>query len=110
MGASDTAGSSLRNIKRDFRAPGSTVKDSGAQVVFSSILPSKGRDLKGSASIWQVNSWLREWCYSQGFGYLDHGACFEKPGLLGADGVHLTKRGKSVLGQRLARLVRRALN
>ncbi|MCQ4187457.1 SGNH/GDSL hydrolase family protein [Klebsiella pneumoniae] len=110
VGASDTAGSSLRNIKRDFRALGSTVKGSGVQVVFSSILPVEGQGPERARRIWQVNSWLREWCYSQGFGYLDHGACFEKPGLLGADGVHLTKRGKSVFGQRLARLVRRALN
>ena len=41
---------------------------------------------------------------------VDHGSTFEKPGLLGADGVHLTKRGKRVFANKLARLTRRALN
>ena len=46
MGTSDTARSSLRSVKKDYRALGAAVRDSGAQVVFSSILP-KGRGLKG---------------------------------------------------------------
>ena len=45
-----------------------------------------------------------------GFSYLDHGTCFEKPGLLRADGVHLSENGKSIFGHRLAKLVKRALN
>ena len=43
MGTGDTAGSSLRSIKKDYRALGAAVRDSGAQVVFSSILPVKGQ-------------------------------------------------------------------
>jgi len=46
----------------------------------------------------------------EGFGYLEHGNLFEKPGLLGADGVHLTEKGKSIFSQRLAKLARRSLN
>jgi len=33
----------------------------------------------------------------------------EKPGLLGADGIHLTKWGKSLFASMLARIVSRAL-
>jgi len=40
---------------------------------------------------WQINKWLQDWCHSQGFGYFNHGTHFEKPGLLGADGIHLSE-------------------
>jgi len=45
-----------------------------------------------------------------GFTYLDHGIHFEKPGLLGADGVHLLEKGKSMFGHRHGKLVKRDLN
>lgn len=38
----------------------------------------------------------------------EHGTGFEKPGLLGANGVHLSETGKSICGVRLAKLVKRA--
>jgi len=41
--------------------------------------------------------------------YLDYGKD-EKPVLLGADRVHPTEKGKSISGQSLAKLVKRALN
>ena len=110
VGTSDTARSSLRNIKKDYRALGAVVRDSGAQVVFSSVLLVKGKGFERASRIWQINKWLWDWCHSQGFGYLDHGTRFEKPGLLGADGVHLSEKGKSIFGHRLAKLVKRALN
>jgi len=86
------------------------VRDSEAQIVFSSVLPVKMKCLKRASQIWQVNKWLQDWCHSQGFGYLDHGNSFEKPGLLGPDGVHLTAKGKSIFGKRLAKLVKRPSN
>ncbi|XP_009951398.1 PREDICTED: cAMP and cAMP-inhibited cGMP 3',5'-cyclic phosphodiesterase 10A-like, partial [Leptosomus discolor] len=55
-------------------------------------------------------AWYEEWCHSQGSGYWDHGTHFEKAGLLGADGVHLSEKGENIFGQRLASLVRRALD
>lgn len=58
----------------------------------------------------EIVGWLQHWCHSQGFGSLDHGTLFEKPDLLGADGVLLPEKGKSVFAHRLARLVKRALN
>jgi len=47
MGTNDTARSSLSSIKKDYRALGVAVWDSGVQVVFSSVLPVKGRGSNG---------------------------------------------------------------
>ena len=44
---------------------------------------------------------------SQGFGYLV--SIFEKPGLLGADEVHLSEKGKNIFSHRLAKLEKTAL-
>ena len=43
VGTSDTARSSLRSIKKDYRALGAAVRDSGVQVFFSSIVLVKGK-------------------------------------------------------------------
>ena len=43
MGTSDTVRSSLRSIKKDYRALEGVVRDSGAQVVFSSVLLVEGK-------------------------------------------------------------------
>ena len=107
---SDTARSRLRTNKKDYRALGAVVRDLGAQVAFPSILAVKGKGFERASRICRANKWLRDWCHSQGFSYLDHGTRFEKPGLLGADGVHLSEKGKSIFGHRLAKLVKRALN
>jgi len=83
MDTKDTARSSLRSMKKDYRALGAVMRDSGAQVVFSSVLPVKGRGLERAIHIWQINKWLQNWCCSQGFGYLGHGNHLEKSGLTG---------------------------
>ncbi|XP_068782230.1 uncharacterized protein [Struthio camelus] len=103
VGANDMKGK-LETIKRDFRALGMVVKGLGAQVVFSSILPVRGKDRRRSRRIFQVNSWLRRWCWQQGFGFYDHGTLFEDQQLMGRDGIHLTKRGTRVFANRLASL------
>ena len=107
MGTSDPARSSLRSIKKDYRALGEGVRNSGVQAVFSSVLSVKGKEFESTSQIWQINNWL--WGHSQGFSYLDHGTRFQKPGLLGADGVHLSEKGKTLCAHRLAKLVKRAL-
>ena len=107
VSTSDTARSSLRSIKKDYRALGAVVGDAGAQAVFSSIVPVKGKEFERASRIWRINQCLRDWCHSQGLGYLDHGTRFEKPGLLGADGVQSVREGE---GHRLAKLVKRTLN
>jgi len=51
----DTARSSLKSIKKDYRALGVTVRDSEAHVVFLSVLPVEGRGFERASQIWQVN-------------------------------------------------------
>ncbi|XP_068809548.1 uncharacterized protein [Struthio camelus] len=103
VGANDTKGK-LETIKQDFRALGMVVKGLGAQVVFSSILPVRGKDGKRSRRVFQVNNWLRRWCWQQGFGVYEHGPLSEERQLLGKDGIHLTKQGTRVFANRLASL------
>jgi len=47
VGTNNTAKSSLRSIKKDYRALGEVVRDSGVQAVFSSTLPAKWKGFKG---------------------------------------------------------------
>uniref|UniRef100_A0A8B9G7H1 Uncharacterized protein n=1 Tax=Amazona collaria TaxID=241587 RepID=A0A8B9G7H1_9PSIT len=91
--ATDIDSSSSKSIKKDYMALGEVVRGSGAQIVFLSILQDTGQDLEKARRIGQVNKWLEGWCYSQGFGYLEHGTQFSRSGLLGAGGAGLTKKG-----------------
>jgi len=51
MGTNDTARSSLSSIKKDYRALGVVVRDSGVRLVFSSILPVKGKGFEKASGI-----------------------------------------------------------
>ncbi|KFU84659.1 hypothetical protein M959_03165, partial [Chaetura pelagica] len=109
VGSDEIITRNVRAMKRDFRALGQLVRGSGAQVVFASIPPARmGREVYRKSL--QVNEWLRDWCHSQGFGFFDHGMLYEAPGLMVAGGMHLSQRGKRLLGQDLAGLIDRALN
>ncbi|XP_074982281.1 uncharacterized protein LOC142071374 [Caretta caretta] len=110
VGTNDTAKNDLERITADYVALGRRIKELEAQVVFSSILPVEGKGLGRDCRIVEVNEWLRRWCRREGFGFFDHGMVFHEGGVLGRDGLHLTKRGKSIFASRLANLVRRALN
>lgn len=57
-----------------------------------------------------INKWLKGWCHQQNFGFFDHGETFTASSLLEPDGVHLSVKGKRVLGHELADLIERALN
>lgn len=48
---SDAARSKLESIKSDYRALGVTVRSPGAQAVFSSTLPRKGKGVRRRALI-----------------------------------------------------------
>nr|XP_048709947.1 uncharacterized protein LOC125638352 isoform X2 [Caretta caretta] len=109
VGTNDTAKNDLERITADYVALGRRIKELEVQVVFSSILPVEGKGLGRERRIVEVNEWLRRWCRREGFGFFDHGMVFQE-GVLGRDGLHLTKRGKSIFASRLANLVRRALN
>ena len=97
-------------MKRDFRALGKLVKGSGAQIVFSSIPSAAGMDEEDYRRSQQMNLRLQDWCYQQGFGFFNHGLVYRMPDLLALDGMHLSQRGKRILGQELAGLTERALN
>ena len=86
------------------------MKNIGAQVIFSSILPVRGKGAARNRCVMYINSWLHGWCHREGFGFYDNGVFFNDNNMLGRDGIHLSKRGKGIFSSRLANLVRRALN
>lgn len=110
VGTNNTARRSLEDTVRDYEVLGKRVRELGAQVVFSSLLPVEGRGPGRERRILEMNNWLRRWCQRERFGFLDHGMRFRDEGLLASDGLHLTRTGKNVFGRRLANLIRRALN
>ena len=110
VGSDEVAIRSPRAIKRDFRALGRLVKGSGAQVMFSSVLPVAGNDEGRNRKSQQINTWLQACCHQQNFGFFDHGSVYTTPGLLATDGVHLSQRGKRIFAQELAGLIEKALN
>ena len=57
-----------------------------------------------------MNDWLGGWCPDRGFGYFDLGQAFEKLGMWAPDGLRLSKRGRSVLGNKFCGLITRASN
>ena len=109
VGSDDLGRTSLRTLKKDFRALGRQVKGSGAQVVFSSIPPAignnEGLDIMGQ----QINTWLKAWCAWQGFGFFDLGSICKSLGWLVADSG-FSHRLRGVLRWELGRFIHRALN
>jgi len=110
VGSDEVRTKSVQEIKRDFRALGQQVKGSGAQVVFSSIPPTAGKDEGRNRKSQQINTWLQAWCQRQNLGFFHHGSVYMAAGMLATDGVRLSQKGKRILAQYLARLIDRALN
>ena len=77
---------------------------------FFSILPAGGRGSARNRHIMSISSWLRGWCHSEGFDFYDNGTFFNNYNLLERDGIHLSRKGKGIFGNRLVNLVWRALN
>lgn len=59
VGANEVAMESPREFKRDFKALGRLVKGSGVQLVFSSVLPVVGNNIKRNRCTQLINSCLR---------------------------------------------------
>ena len=87
-------------LKRTFVSLGKMLKGSGVQAEFSSVLP-----MGGDGGEHQGNDWLGGGCPDRGFGYFDLGQAFEKLGMWAPDGLRLSKRGRSVLGNKLSGLI-----
>ena len=97
IGCDDIGRTSIKTMKKDFRALGRQVKGSRAQVVFSSIHPVIGSDeglnMMGQQIVclrW-ANRWacLRGWCARQGVGFFDFCSACTRPGLLATAGTTL---------------------
>jgi len=110
VGSDDLGRTSLRILKKDFRALRRQVKGSRAQVVFSSV-PSAIGNNKGLDIIGQhIKTWLRAWCAQQRFGFFDLISVCESLGWLAADRSGFSHRLREVLRQELGRFIHRALN
>lgn len=57
------------------------MRESGAQVIFSSLLPFRGDDVGWNRRIQSINGCLCDWCYRQGFGFFDNVWFYKTPGL-----------------------------
>ncbi|XP_065418071.1 uncharacterized protein LOC135974370 [Chrysemys picta bellii] len=110
VGTNDTARFSLERIKGDYARLGKTLKEIEAQIIFSGILPVPREGQQRADRIVRINSWLREWCYKEGFGMYGHWEAFGDRQLFSRDGLHLSREGNRLLGGRLAHLIKRALN
>ena len=77
---------------------------------FSSVPSVAGKSTERGRKTHLINSWLRNWCHWWNFGFFDHGEVYMALGLLAADGVQLSQRGKSILAHELAELIERGLN
>ena len=109
VGSDEIARKSIRTMKRFFRGLGRLVQGAGAQVIFCSIPSGAVRDMERTWKVQVMNNWLRGWCRGRNFGFFDHGAVYLAPGLLSMNGTHLSQRGKRILLQALAGLIKRAL-
>ncbi|GAB0208393.1 hypothetical protein GRJ2_003305000 [Grus japonensis] len=110
VGGDEAVTHNAKAIKRDFRVLGQSLKGSGAQVIFSSLLPVKGSNVGWNRWTQSINAWLRGWCQCHNFGFFDNGVAYMAPGLMNPDGIHLSQRGKRIFAQELAGLIDRALN
>jgi len=63
VGGDEVAVRSPGVIKRDFRDLGWLVRESGAQVIFSSLLPAAGGDVARNRWTQSINTWLCGWCH-----------------------------------------------
>jgi lysophospholipase L1-like esterase len=107
------AGISANQIEENLAMMGDLAKAHGIKPVFASILPvsdyHKDADLHNEmtpnrppATIQSINSWIRTYCQSQGFGYMDYySVMVDSAGLLQSDlsddGLHPNAKGYRVM-------------
>ncbi|XP_076867013.1 uncharacterized protein LOC143518418 [Brachyhypopomus gauderio] len=72
-------------------------------VICSGPIPMRRGDEQYSR-LTSLNRWMSKWCSENQVGFIDNWKDFEgKPGLLGRDGVHLTRDGAALLSCSIAR-------
>jgi len=94
----------------DFRASGQLVGESGAQVIFSSLLSVVGSDIGRNRQVQSINTWPRRWYHRHNFVVFDNGMAYVAPGLMVSGAIHLSQSEKRVFAHKLVGLVDRALN
>jgi len=110
VGGDEVAVRSPGVIKRDFRALGQLVRESGAPVIFSSLLPVVDSDNGRNRQTQFINTWLRSWCHHHSFGFFNNRMSYMAPGLLASGRIHLFQRRKRAVAQELVGLIDKALN
>uniref|UniRef100_A0A8C3FFJ1 SGNH hydrolase-type esterase domain-containing protein n=1 Tax=Chrysemys picta bellii TaxID=8478 RepID=A0A8C3FFJ1_CHRPI len=99
VGTNDTARFSLERIKEDYARLGKTLKEIEAQIIFSGILPVPREGQQRADRIVRINSWLREWCYKEGFGMYGYWEAFGDRQLFSRDRLHLSREGNKTSGR-----------
>ncbi|XP_059585868.1 uncharacterized protein LOC132251171 [Alligator mississippiensis] len=92
VGTNDAA-RSPDHLVMDDHALGGMLREIGAQVVFSSVLPVSGRGRRHVTCIRETNWRLWEWCLKAGFGFLDNNPHNRTRDMLRWDGLHLSPTG-----------------
>ncbi|XP_019333872.2 lysine-rich coiled-coil protein 1 isoform X2 [Alligator mississippiensis] len=88
VGTNDVARSSPDHIMSVYRALGTRLRKTGAQVVFFLILLVNGHSRRHITCVNEVNPQLWSWCHCAGFGFLDHDLHFRTGDLLRCNGLH----------------------
>lgn len=106
VGMTDTGNWNTVRFKEHYKAPGVQVKNTGARVVFSSVLSEEVKRKTKNRHITHINSWLHGRCQCEGLGFYYNGIFHEDYKLLERDGIHLPRRGRATFSSRLANLLR----
>ncbi|KAF4805591.1 hypothetical protein TURU_000453 [Turdus rufiventris] len=88
-------------ITKNAKALEQVVKGSGAQVVFSSVLPVSRNDGARKRKIMKMNTWLQDWYYQMNFVDFGHESVDMTLGILGTGWVHLSQKEKIILDLKL---------
>lgn len=73
VGINDTSTWNPCRIKEDYKALEKQVKDIGAPVILSSVLPTGCKGAARNRSIMRINYWVCGWCHYEGFSFYDNG-------------------------------------
>lgn len=116
--AGNTGPSTPQMIEDNFASMASIAKQSGIKVVLASIMPAFAYPWKPAvhpvAVIRELNQWLRDFCASNGYTYLDYYSSMSDdqgamlPGY-SSDGVHPTAKGYAVMAPLAERAIAQAL-
>ena len=90
VGGDEAISHNPRSIKRDLRTLEQLVRESRAQVIFSTLLPVVGSDIGRNRQAQSINTRLRVWCHCHSFGFLNNGMAYMSLGLLASDAIHLS--------------------